>query len=479
MKRLTCFFLLCCSLLFGSIEDSVVKIYQTRNTYDYESPWSSPFQERSSGSGFIISGNRILTNAHVVSDAAFIQVKKAGDVEKYLAEVEWVGHDCDLAVLNISDESFFIDTRPLEFSLEIAPVQAEVKALGYPIGGEDLSITRGIISRTEVRRYAYSGTSLLCSQIDAAINPGNSGGPVLENGQVVGVVHQGAYGGQNLGYMIPIPIIQHFLKEIDEGKYHGFPKGGVRFQTMENPALRSFYQLEQGGTGVLVTVVHENSFFEGILFPGDVILSIDGIPIANDGTIDFEHRKRVSLSHLFSLKYYEDFVDLEILREGERITLSVLLESKRAGQDLLGDTEYNKRPTYFIIGGLVFQPLTINYLVHAFENSSPAINLLYYLRHGKVSEDRSQVVVLSRVLPDSVNVGYQSLSDEVVTAVNGVKVRNIQDLVEAFENCDSPYYRITLESDAEIVLDRSQVFDRNEKLMKTYLISHDRSEDLR
>ncbi|MCP5489871.1 MAG: trypsin-like serine protease [Chlamydiales bacterium] len=79
MKQLTCFFLLCCSLVFGSysVEESVVKIYQTRNAYDYESPWSSPFQEKRGGSGFIISGNRILTNAHVVSDAAFIQVKKS------------------------------------------------------------------------------------------------------------------------------------------------------------------------------------------------------------------------------------------------------------------------------------------------------------------------------------------------------------------------------------------------------------------
>lgn len=481
MKQLTCFFLLCCSLVFGSysVEESVVKIYQTRNTYDYESPWSSPYQEKTGGSGFIISGNRILTNAHVVSDAAFIQVKKANDSEKYLAEVEWLGHDCDLAILTIPDEMFFDRTYPLEFASEIAPVQAEVKVLGYPVGGIDLSVTRGIISRTEVCRYAFSGNSLLCSQIDAPLNPGNSGGPVLENDKVVGVAHQGALVGQNIGYMIPIPIIRHFLIEVEKGKYHGFPKGGVRFQTMENPALRSFYQMDKVTTGVLITVVNETSFFDGKLFPGDILLAIDGVPIANDGTIDFENRKRVSLSHLFSLKYYDEFVDLEILRDGERFPLSVHLESHLAGQDLIGDIQYNKRPTYYTVAGLVFQPLTINYLIHAFEQDSPALNLLYYLKHGKVSEDRSQVVVLTRVLPDSVNVGYQKIIDEVVSSVNGVKVRNMRDLIDAFENSIGPYIHVTLETDVEIVLDRDHVFERNEKVLSNYLIPHDRSVDLR
>ncbi|MCB1074977.1 MAG: trypsin-like peptidase domain-containing protein [Simkania sp.] len=481
MKQLTCFFLLCCSLVFGSysVEESVVKIYQTRNAYDYESPWSSPFQEKRGGSGFIISGNRILTNAHVVSDAAFIQVKKAHDSEKYLAEVEWLGHDCDLAILTVPDEAFFEGTYPLEIATEIAPVQAEVKVLGYPVGGVDLSVTRGIISRTEVCNYNFSRNSLLCSQIDAPLNPGNSGGPVLENGKVVGVAHQAIFFGQNLGYMIPIPIIRHFLKEVDEGKYHGFPKGGVRFQTMENPALRGFYQMGKETTGVLITLVNETSFFHDKLYPGDVLLAIDGVSIANDGTIDFENRKRVSLSHLFSIKYYDEFIDLEILRDGERLTLSVHLQSNMAGQDLVGEIQYNKRPTYYTVGGLVFQPLTVNYLIHAFEQDSPALNFLYYLKHGKISEDRSQVVVLTRVLPDSVNVGYQKIVDEVVSSVNGVKIRNIRDLINAFEKSTGPYIHLALETDGEIVLDREHVLERNTKILSNYLIPNDRSEDLR
>lgn len=470
-----------CTVLFGSatIEDSVVKIYQTRNTYDYESPWSAPYQERTGGSGFVISGNRILTNAHVISDSAFIQVRKPTRIDRYQAEVEWIGHDCDLAVLRVLDEGFFDDLEPLEIAHTIAPVHTEVKVYGYPVGGDDFSVTKGIISRTEVQRYVYGGNSLLCSQIDAPINPGNSGGPVIADGRVVGVAHQSIHGGQNLGYMIPVPIIEHFLKEVSQGKYHGFPKGGVRFQTMENPALRSFYQMEKEDSGVLVIMVQEHSFFDGVLFPGDILLAIDGIPIANDGTIDFEHRKRVSLSHLFSQKYYEDFIDLEILREGEQLTLSVLMQNHQSESSLLGEIEYNKRPTYYIKGGFVFQPLTINYLTSAFESGMPPLDLLYYLSHGKVDAQRPQIILLTRVLPDCVNVGYQSLWDEVILAVNGIKVKNMQELIEAFESCDLPYYRILLESDMEIVLDKDETDLRNPKILSNYSITQDRSENLR
>ena len=481
MKGIISLFLLSGRLLFGgtSIEDSVVKVYQTHNIYDYSSPWSAPFQEKMSGSGFIISGNRILTNAHLISDAVFIQVKKTGGTKKYRAKAEWVGHDCDLAILAVPDEEFFASIAPLEIASTIAPVQTEIKVLGYPMGGEELSVTKGIISRTEVQRYAYSGNALLCSQIDASINPGNSGGPVLENGVVVGVVHQAMYAGQNIGYMIPSPVIQHFLKEVDEGEYQGFPIGGTQFQTMENAALRSFYHLERGETGVLIVTVKEDSFLNKVLFPGDVLLSIDGIPIANDGTIDFEDRKRVSLFYLFSLKYYGELIDLGILRNGEKITCSVLIENKCLMRNPPGVIECRTRPTYYTNGGLVFQPLTMNYLADSIENQSLPINLLRYLGNETIGKECSQVVVLTRVLPDLVNVGYQMLSNEVVTSVNGMRVKSMEDLIRAFEDCEAPFYCIFLDSDIEIVLDREEVLRRREKIMQNYFIHHDRSQDLR
>jgi hypothetical protein len=87
-----------------NITDTVVKIYTTHHRYNYNMPWQMKGQESRSGSGCIIKNRRILTSAHIVSDYAFIQVRRAGQTKKYTAVVEMVAHDCDLAVLRVADE---------------------------------------------------------------------------------------------------------------------------------------------------------------------------------------------------------------------------------------------------------------------------------------------------------------------------------------------------------------------------------------
>src|SRR3989338_8802969 len=85
----------------GSPRDAVVKVFVTTNDVDYYRPWQSKGSQSSTGSGAVISGNRILTNAHVVSQNTFIQVRKESDPQKYTARVEAIGHDCDLALLKV------------------------------------------------------------------------------------------------------------------------------------------------------------------------------------------------------------------------------------------------------------------------------------------------------------------------------------------------------------------------------------------
>ncbi len=187
----------------------MVKVYTIYSEYDYDMPWQISRQGEKSGSGCIISGKRILTNAHVVADQTFVQVKRAGEAKKYMAEVEFVAHDCDLAVLKVSDDSFFTGVEPIEIG-NLPKMGDKVAVYGFPEGGDELCITEGVVSRVEYQNYAHSGAYLLACQIDAAINPGNSGGPVIKNGEIVGIAFQRRTSGENIGYMIPAPVINHF-----------------------------------------------------------------------------------------------------------------------------------------------------------------------------------------------------------------------------------------------------------------------------
>ena len=120
-----------------AIEDSVIKIYTTQSAPDYFTPWRLLSPRQSSGSGSVISGNQILTNAHVVANASYVQAQKHNDPQRYLARVTFISHEADLALITVDEPGFFSDLKALSIGDLPAPLQ-EVSVYGYPIGGKSL-----------------------------------------------------------------------------------------------------------------------------------------------------------------------------------------------------------------------------------------------------------------------------------------------------------------------------------------------------
>ncbi|MHC4297576.1 MAG: S1C family serine protease, partial [Planctomycetota bacterium] len=202
--------------------EAVILIRSVKQDFDYVTPWKRAPLSRISGSGFVVAGNSILTNAHNVSNSRYVELRKENVASRYVARVVFVGHDCDLAMLTVDDPSFFEGTRALELA-GIPKVNSTVSTYGFPVGGNRISVTEGVVSRIEMDTYVHSGADKhLAIQTDAAINPGNSGGPVIQDGKVVGVAFQGLTGAENIGYMIPTTVIRHFLEDVEDGKYDAF-----------------------------------------------------------------------------------------------------------------------------------------------------------------------------------------------------------------------------------------------------------------
>jgi S1-C subfamily serine protease len=470
--------LVCPAYAQHNLEEATVKIYAVYSEYDYDMPWQLAGQDRGVGSGCIISGNRVLTNAHVVANQTFIQVKRAGHAKRYSAAVEIVAHECDLALLRVDDPSFFSGVKPLALGT-LPRMRDKVAVYGFPVGGEELSITEGVVSRIEMTRYAHSGAGLLACQIDAAINPGNSGGPVIKDGKIVGIAFQGYMFAQNIGYMVPVPIIDHFLKDSVDGTYDGIPGLGIAWQTMENPGLRANFQLSSKQTGVLITYIAPGVAAGGILQIGDVLLAIEGEPIANDGTISFRGVERIQFAYEVHRKFMGETVRCRIMREGKEADVTIPLNTSLESWSLVPYTQYDGAPTYYIVGGLVFQPLTLNYLQVWDKMEDVPVNLADYYYHGRQSEDRRQVIVLTKILGDELTVGYDDFKDHVITRANGKELSTITDLVKAIEGNQGKYHVLMDEWGGEIVLERDTTDRAQKKILEKYKIDTDRSADLK
>ena len=241
----------------GKIQKSLVRITATAVEPDYRAPWNSGAIQRGVGAGFVIDGNRIMTNAHVVSNSRYLTVERDGDPNKYPASVLFIAHDCDLALLKVASADFFKNMTPLPFG-GIPELESVVSAYGYPIGGDRMSVTTGIVSRIDFQLYTHSSIDQhLAIQISAQINPGNSGGPVMQNAKVVGVAFQGYSGdvAQGVAYMIPTPVIRRFLADIKDGQYDKYVDLGLTPIKLQNPAQRHFLGLKDDDRGVLVGTV--------------------------------------------------------------------------------------------------------------------------------------------------------------------------------------------------------------------------------
>ena len=475
------FFLIAAALLLPlaalhavEISKSLVRIEATSQEPNYKTPWSPGDVTSGVGAGFVVDGKRIMTNAHVVSNARFLTVSKEGDPNPYLAQVLHIAHDCDLALLSVENPDFFNGTAPLEFG-GIPQIESVVSAYGYPVGGTRLSVTRGIVSRIDFQPYSHSGMdSHLAIQIDAAINPGNSGGPVMQNSKVVGVAFQGYSGdvAQNVGYMIPTPVIHRFLKDVEDGRYDHYVDLALTYRNLFNPAARSALGLEDENTGVQICSVYSSGASDGIVKPGDVILKIDGHTVSSDGTIPLED-EAVPLEEVVERKFKGDKVHLDILRDGKPMTLTVPLREPWPFK--LQSNLYDEKPRFFVAGGLVFQPVDQNFM-EAHDPSDQRLNYLFdfFIADG-LHATRPEIVVLSNILPDPVNAYADEFRYSVVDEVNGRGIKRIEDIAAAFEE-KADYYVIKFAGGGRpIVLERKAIEEARSRISGRYALTAEKN----
>lgn len=411
----------------SSVENSVVKIFSTSRFPDPYKPWTKQGPRESTGTGVIIDGKRILTNAHVVLYANQVQVQANQSGDKIRATVEAIAQGIDLAVLKLEDESFF-DQRPaLPRATKLPAVKDSVMVYGFPTGGTTLSITKGIVSRIEFTGYGMS-TAGLRIQIDAAINPGNSGGPAVDGDKMIGLAFSRLGGGDNIGYIIPCEEVELFLGDIADGKYDGKPAMWDALQTFENPALRPYLKAPKGIDGMIVTET-DTTDASYPLKPWDIITEIGGVRVDNEGMVRVGDL-RVRFQYIIQKAAKNGRVPMKIARNGAEQSIELPVTARRPM--LIPDLD-GAYPSYFVYGPMVFSTATQQFL-GGLNNAMAAFaaigNPLAVRRADRPAfPDESLVVVSSPFFSHRLAQDYSPAQSRVVYKVNDTVIKNLPHLV--------------------------------------------------
>jgi len=451
-----------------AIEDSVVKVFSTLREPDLYKPWTKQGPEEVTGSGVVIEGKRILTNAHVVRHASQVQIQANQAGDKIFATVEAIAPDMDMAVLKLEDEKFFDTHRALPRAKTLPGVKDMVLAYGYPEGGNSLSITKGIVSRVEFTYYNYPVSGLRI-QIDAAINPGNSGGPAIVGDKMIGLTFSKLTMADNIGYIIPSEEIELFLQAVNAGNYAGKPGMYDGLQTLENPALRTFLKLDPAVHGMVVDKPYQSEAGYP-LKNWDVITKIGDLAVDDQGMVSLGDDLRLSFEY-----------EIQKIAKNGKVPLTVVRNSRELNVQLPVSADYpkliaslgNGYPSYFIYGPLVFSEATDEYLGGLIRTKYGSSVLTRLAAEGSPlvtrMEDQPQfagerlVLVAAPFFPHKLAQGYSNPMTGVVKAINGIQIKNLAHLVAVLRDCKDKF--VTVEFNAR--LSETMVFPRAEMVTAT------------
>lgn len=416
---------------------SVVQVTVTSQTYSPSRPWKKTDPQTKRGLGAVVSGARVLVTATLVENATNIEVQVFGSEAKLAARVACVDYSANLAVLALDEPKQLQNMIPLPIAASVKPGD-EVAAWQFEDNGVGF-VTPGEIREIVTEGYPY-GAALLVYKLEINLTRVTSSYtiPVVRNGQLVGLLMNYAP-NTRIMTLTPAPVIAHFLGDLDDGQYDGFPVAGFRYANLIDPQLRAYAGLDPEGTdGVYLSYIRPGSpAAQAGLRVGDVLLKIDQFPLSSRGEYEEPRSGQLAASNLVALARPGQVRIFHIRRDGKPLELPVTMAALDPALMPVPALQFDRPPQYLIAGGLVMLELSLQYLQEwgkDWDDKAPRRLVYANAKQWELFPAGSRVVFLSQVLPSDGTLGYTDFGGIRIVAVNDRPIRRLADVAAALEH---------------------------------------------
>jgi len=453
---------------------SLVRVNVTGQPYDYFRPWQkkAPFSKRALGA--VLPQGRVLVTADLVANENYVELERAESGEKIAAKVDVVDYEANLALLEPVEKKFLDGLSPLELALDTVVGDRLAAWQLEPTGA--LVVTEGLVTTVQMMHYPMDVGQFLTYRMSIAMQYRENSYtvPLVKNNKLAGLLLRYDSRSQLLD-AIPAPVITHFLKDVQTEHYRGFPSVGFSFFPTRDPQLRSFASETGKPAGVYVTSVEPNMpAAKAGLQVGDIVTAIGNNEIDQTGNyVDPLYGKIEFTNLITSHTYAGDALALKIQRDGKPMQLNVTLDHRSAQDYVVPPYNLDQPPAYYVLGGLIFQELSRQYLKEWGGNwLREAPQRFVYLDHFQSElfpEGRRRIVILSQVLPANNTIGYEDFAYLTVTKVNAREINSLGDLAEAVQHPINGFIKIETEEDPkQIELEAAQVAAEAPALQESY-----------
>lgn len=455
-------------------ELSLVRVNVTGQPYDFVRPWQkkAPFSKRALGA--VISGGRVLVTADLVANQNYVELERAESGDKTAANVVVVDYESNLALLEPADKKFLDGLTPLQLALDTV-VGDRLAALQLESTGA-LVLTEGLVTTIQMTRYPADLGQFLTYRVSISLQYRDNSYtvPLVKNNKLAALLLRFDQRTQVVD-AIPAPIIAHFLKDAEKQPYQGFPSAGFGFFPTRDPQLRKFAEQTGKPGGVYVTSVDPNSpAAKAGLQVGDIVTSVGNNEIDQNGNYVDPLYGKIEFTNLITAKAFAgDTLALHLQRAGKPMQLDLKLEHRNTNDYVIPPYSLDRAPLYFVLGGLIFEELSRQYLREWGANwlKDAPQRLVYKDRFQSelYPEGNRRVVVLTQVLPANTTIGYDDIGYLSVRKVNGTEVKSLADVAEAVKHPVDGFITIETEEDPkQIALDAKQVEAEAEALKQNY-----------